>query len=97
VTAPEVEFKHPRAVLVLTVATVVLWLVALFAASAALVLLLRVEAPAGRTVAIVAGWFLTPAIPAIAATVGMVVARQSARRRGAAPDADTEMRSSSVW
>jgi hypothetical protein len=68
-------------VLALTVLTVVLWVVALAMGVTVLVLLLRIGAPVNRTSVIVAGWFLTPAVWAVGATVWLVVVRRASRSR----------------
>jgi hypothetical protein len=68
-------------VLALTVLTVVLWVIALAMGVTVLVLLLRIGAPANRTSVIVAGWFLTPAVWAVGATVWLVIVRRASRSR----------------
>jgi hypothetical protein len=68
------------AVVVLTLVVVVLWLAAVGMGVTAFVLLHDVGAAAGRVAFIVGAWFATPALPAVAATVGLVVLRRSRRR-----------------
>lgn len=71
--------KHATALVVLSVLSVVLWTVAVGVTITITVLLVRVGAPADRSLFLVVVWFIVLSVPAIGTTAGVVSIRRSRR------------------